>query len=117
MGTVEQKQGKQYAQDVQGIAGNILRGQYDVAENRLDKWSKLWAEIWGIEVYEARTRIEGDVTAEVKKTLPSQQHELRSIKKWKSYGKETYYKFGWGILPIDEAIARQEAVIQRIELF
>jgi hypothetical protein len=104
-----------YEQDVRGIVRDIIKGRVEQAKKRLFKWADIWS--YGRKAITPKDMF-GDVIAEITRVngaLDGQRHTLRCIEKWKSYGKETYYSFELGLLPVDEAIAEQELRIARLE--
>jgi hypothetical protein len=104
-----------YAQDVRAIARDIIKGRAEQGKKRLVKWADIWS--FGRKTITPKDMF-GDVLAFINETngaLDGQRHTLRCIEKWKSYGKETYYSFELGLLPVDEAIAEQELRIARLE--
>jgi hypothetical protein len=101
-----------YEADVRGIVRDIMQGETENAIKRLKKWPK---EAWSDE--KATTTLEdmlGDVLAFAASVLPSQRQILAGMKKWKGYGK-TNYPYASGNPLIDEAIAEQLLVIERLE--
>ncbi|MBA7568814.1 hypothetical protein ES708_10549 [subsurface metagenome] len=97
-----------YQQDVRGIGERYLDGKDDLVATNLRKWpplhNKTVEEMWA-----------DAVAYLLKKVLPGLRSALRGMERQKRWGKETYYKYGWGEIPIDEAIKRQEALIVRCE--
>lgn len=97
----------QYQQDVEGIAGRYLDGKDELVAKNL----KAWAEDYDVDP----VAMWADVLIILKSWLSSQQRLYAHILKEKERGKTTFYKFGWGLLPIDEAVAKQKARLERCE--
>ncbi|MBA7581395.1 hypothetical protein ES708_23297 [subsurface metagenome] len=97
-----------YQQDVRGIAERYLNGNTELAASSLKKWAPLYdktiEEMWA-----------DAVTYLLQKVLPGLRFKVLGVEETKKWGKETYYRYGWGVIPVDEAIKRYEALVIRCE--
>jgi len=110
---LDEKKAMGYDQDMRGIAMRYVAGKDNLVAENLAKWSQLHdkkvKEMWG------------DCVAFIlKDVLPLLRHRLEGMQGRKERGEETYYKYdppiyNWGRIPIDEAISRQKALIERCE--
>lgn len=103
--TLEQRKKAQYRQDVEGLARRLLEGRDELVAKNMETWPEdhsvtpeaMWA----------------DVIATLSAWLPHLERSLAWMMDAKEKGRKTYYRYGWGMISIDEAIEKQEERVTR----